>query len=194
MDDNLRIVIAEDDEDHCVLLERALIRIGHQVVGKANTGLQLVEWCRRENPDLVITDIQMPDMDGLDAAGQIYSTAPLPIIVVTSQLNEDYVRRAEEQHILGFLVKPISEKELVPAIAIVMRRFAEFAELTQQNASLQQALHDRKVIERAKGLLMRQASIDEAEAFGRLQKLARDKRTKLVEIAEAIVTASEAMS
>ncbi|NNE00869.1 MAG: ANTAR domain-containing protein, partial [Pirellulaceae bacterium] len=101
---------------------------------------------------------------------------------------------AQEEHILGFLVKPVTEKELVPAIAIVMRRFAEFESLKKENASLQQTLQDRKVIERAKGILMRQASITEEDAFRRLQKLARDKRTKLAEIAAAVVTANEALS
>lgn len=193
MDRSLNIAIGEDNEDHRILLQRTLERLGHSIIGMADCGSDLVELCQEKRPDLVITDIKMPDMDGLAAAAAIYRDSPMPIIVVTSHLEEEYVKRAELEHILAFLVKPITEKELIPAIAIVMRRFEEFEELRKENATLQQSLQDRKIIERAKGLLQQQGGMSESEAFRRLQKLARDKRKKLVEIATAIVTADEAL-
>lgn len=192
-DQDLRIAIADDNEDHALLLQRSLTNVGHQVVASCRSGQKLVEFCRDETPDLVITDIKMPDMDGLEAASRISSAHPVPIIVVTSHLDQEYVRRAKEEQILGFLVKPIAEQDLVPAIAIVMQRFEEFATLRRENSTLQKALEDRKLIERAKGILMKQAAIDEEQAFKRLQKLARDKRQKLADIASAIITAEEAL-
>lgn len=190
----LRIAVAEDDEDHCVLLVRALERMGHVVVGTAETGRALTTLCQTERPELVITDIRMPDMDGLDAAKEIYKSEPVPIIVVTSHEDPDFIARAQQQHVLAFMVKPVTESNLTPAIAIVLHRFAEFEALKRENASLAQALEDRKVIERAKGLLMKQAQLDEGEAFKRLQKLARDQRKKLAEVAQMIVSAAELLS
>jgi len=194
VDRSLKIAIGEDNEDHRLLLQRALERLGHSVIGMADCGSDLVELCVEKSPDLVITDIKMPDMDGLAAAAKISAEAPLPIIVVTSHLEEEYVKRAQSEQILAFLVKPVTEKELIPAIAIVMRRFEEFEQLRSENATLHQTLQERKVIERAKGLLQQQGGMTEAEAFRRLQKLARDKRKKLIDIATAIITADEALS
>lgn len=194
MDRSLKIAIGEDNEDHRILLQRTLERLGHTIVGMADCGSDLVELCLEKSPDLVITDIKMPDMDGLAAAAKISAESPRPIIVVTSHLEEDYVKRAQSEQILAFLVKPITEKELIPAIAIVMRRFEEFEQLRSENKTLHQTLQERKVIERAKGILQAQGGMTEGEAFRRLQKLARDKRKKLIEIATAIITADEALS
>ncbi|MEO8497051.1 MAG: response regulator [Planctomycetota bacterium] len=193
MTNQLRIAVAEDDIDHLALLERALKKMGHVVVGRAATGRELVEVCRVEHPGLVITDIRMPDMDGLDAAQEIYEVEPVPIIVATSHFDVEFVERAEERHIMAFLVKPLDVRNLAPAIAIVLRRFAEFQALKQENACLVQALEERKVVERAKGLLMKQLDVDEPEAFKRLQKIARDKRRKLAEVAQVLVAAAEMM-
>ena len=193
MTNRLRIAIAEDNLDHLALLQRTLQRMGHEVVGTAATGRELVELCRLEHPGLVISDIRMPDMDGLDAAKEIYEFEPVPIIVATSHCDPEFVERAQERHILAFLVKPIDQANLAPAIAIVLRRFEEFQALKRENASLVQALAERKVIERAKGLLMKQLDIDEGAAFSRLQKLARDQRKKLVEISQILVAAADMM-
>ena len=193
VEDKARIVIGEDNEDHRHLMERALTRLGHEVVATAASGSELLKACERHSPDLVITDIRMPEMDGLDAAKHIYDVQPVPIIVVTSQLDEGYVERAQEQHVLAFLRKPVEADDLKPTIAIARSRFSEFESLKSENNNLQQALEDRKIIERAKGILMKQASITEEEAFLRLQKLARDKRQKLATVGEMIITAAKAM-
>jgi len=191
MKNRLRIAVAEDDIDHLALLQRTLKKMGHEIVGTAATGRELVELCRVQQPGLVITDIRMPDMDGLDAATEIYEIEPVPIIVATSHCEPEFIERAQERHILAFLVKPIDEANLTPAIAIVLRRFKEFQALQQENASLVQALEERKVIERAKGLLMKQLRIDEDAAFKRLQKLARDQRKRLAEVAQILVAAAD---
>ena len=188
----LRIAIAEDEPFMLKYLDETLTLLGHQVLCRVGSGRELVERCKALRPDLVITDICMPDLDGLDAAAQVYSSEPVPIIVVTAFHDPAFIQRAEKNHILAYLVKPIKQQDLEPAIAIAMTRFQEFRATRQEADTLRQALEDRKIIERAKGLLMKRAGLDEPEAFRRLQKLARDKNKKLVEIAQSIVTVEEA--
>jgi response regulator NasT len=193
MSQALRIAVADDEVDMQDYFRKILPRLGHQVVVVAATGRELVERCRAECPDLVITDIKMPDMDGIEAAVQIYKERPLPVILVSAHHDAQLIERAEADHILAYLVKPIKQADLEPAIGIAMRRFEQFEALRQEASDLKQALADRKAIERAKGILMKKAQLDEADAFRRLQKLASDKNRKLVEIAQIILTAEEAL-
>jgi response regulator NasT len=170
-----------------------LPRLGHQLVAVAENGRDLVEQCRLTRPDLVITDIKMPDLDGIDAAKIVYRDQPLPIILVSAYHDPELIERAEADHVMGYLVKPIQQADLEPAIALAQRRFAQFQALKQEASDLRQALQDRKVIERAKGVLMKQAKLDEEEAFRRLQKMATQKRRRMVEIAEMILVSDEAL-
>jgi response regulator NasT len=192
MNRQLRIVVADDEIDMRDYLQTILPCFGHSVVAVAETGRELVEKCRETHPDLVITDIKMPDMDGIDAAKQIYMDSPIPVILVSAYHDQDLVDRAEEDHILAFLVKPIKQADLEPAIAIATRRFEQFQALRQEAADLRQALQDRKLIEKAKGLLMKRAGLDEHDAFRRLQRMASERNRKLAEIAVMILTAEEA--
>ena len=192
MNRHLRIAVADDELDMRDYFQTILPCFGHTVVAAASTGRELVERCRETRPDLVITDIKMPDMDGIDAARQIYQDFPIPVILVSGFHDQEIVERAEEDHVLAFLVKPIKQADLEPAIAIATRRFAQFQALRQEAVDLRQAIEDRKLIERAKGLLMKRAGLDEHEAFRRLQRLASERNRKLVEIATMILTAEEA--
>ena len=188
----LRIAVADDELDMRDYFQTILPLLGHEVVAVAEDGRGLVERCRAVHPDLVITDIKMPDMDGIDAATQIYRDGPIPVILVSAFHDAEFIRRAEADHILAYLVKPIKQADLEPAIAIAMRRFEQFQALRKETTDLKQALEDRKVIEKAKGLLMKKANLGEQDAFRRLQKLASDKNKKLVEIAQILLTADEA--
>jgi response regulator NasT len=188
----LRIAVADDEPDMQDYFRTILPLLGHEVVAAAGTGRELVEQCRATRPDLVITDIKMPDMDGIEAATQIYRDGPMPVILVSAYHDADFIRRAEADHILAYLVKPIKQSDLEPAIAIAVRRFEQFQALRKETADLKQALEDRKTIEKAKGILMKKANLDEHDAFCRLQKLASDKNKKLIEIARSILTAEEA--
>ena len=192
MSQSLRIAIADDEADMRDYFRSILPHLGHKVVAAATNGRELVEQCRALHPDLVITDIKMPDMDGIEAAVQIYREAPVPVILVSAYHDPALIARAEADHILGYLVKPIKQPDLEPVIALAMRRFEQFQALRQEASDLRQALEDRKIIERAKGILMKKARLDEQDAFRRLQKLASDKNLKLVEVARMIVTADEA--
>lgn len=192
MSQALRIVIADDEPDMREYFQHVLPRLGHTVIGAARDGRELVELCRTAKPDLVITDIKMPEMDGIDAAVQICQDRPIPVILVSAHQDASLIERAELDHIMAYLVKPIKQGDLAPSIAIAARRFEQFTTLRQEAADLRQALADRKVIEKAKGILMKKGGLDESEAFRRLQKLASDKNRKLVEIASVLITAEEA--
>jgi len=193
MTQSLRIVVADDEPDLRDYFERILPRLGHKVVGTAKNGLELVRQCQTAKPDLVITDIKMPDLDGIDAAMRIYEDRPVPVILVSAHQDPELIARAEMDHIMGYLVKPIKLADLAPAIAIATYRFEQLQALRKETNNLRQALADRKVVERAKGVLMKQAGLDEPAAFQRLQKLASEKNRKLVDIANMILTAEEAL-
>jgi response regulator NasT len=188
----LRIAVADDEPDMRDYFARILPCLGHRVVAVAKDGEDLLAQCRASLPDLVITDIKMPDMDGIDAASRLYQERPIPVILVSAYHDAELVKRAELDHVMSYLVKPIKQADLEPAIALAMRRFEQFEQLRQEADDLRQALEDRKVIERAKGILMKKVPLDEPSAFRRLQKLASEKNLKLVEVARMIVTADEA--
>jgi len=192
MNHPLRIVVADDEPDMRDWFRTILPLLGHQVVDAAEDGAELVAKCREHKPDLVITDVKMPDMDGIDAAVQIYREGPIPVILVSAYHDPKLIERAEADHIMAFLVKPIKQADLEPAIAIAIRRFEQFQALSKETASLRQALEDRKIIERAKGVLMKKTGLEENEAFRRLQRLASDRNRKLVEVAQMLLTAEEA--
>jgi len=193
MTHSLRIAVADDEPDMRDYFQKSLTRLGHQVVAVAADGRELVEKCRAAAPDLVITDIKMPDLDGIDAAAQLYRERPVSVILVSAYHDPSLIERAEVDHILAYLVKPIKQADLAPAIGVAMRRFEQFEELRREAADLRQALEDRKVIERAKGVLMKRANLDEQDAFRRLQKLASEKSRKLVDIAQMVLVAEEAI-
>ena len=129
MSASLRIAVADDEPDMRDYFKKSLLRLGHQVVIVAANGCELVEQCRKLRPDLVITDIKMPGMDGIDAATHLCREAPVPVILVSAFHDPELMARAESNHILGFLVKPIKQADLTPAIALAMRRFEQFEAL-----------------------------------------------------------------
>lgn len=190
----LRIAIADDEPDMLEYLECTLLSLGHTVVSAANTGRSLVAQCREHQPDLVITDIRMPEMDGIEAAEEIYRTRPLPIILISAFHDPDLIQRAELDHVMAYLVKPIKQAHLEPAIALAWRRFEQFEALRREAADLRQALADRKLIERAKGVIMRRGSMDEQAAFRRLQCAASRENKRLVEIAQMVITVDEILA
>lgn len=190
----LRIIVADDEPDVLKHFQECLEVLGHQVIAAVRTGAELVEQCNALHPDLVITDIKMPDLDGIEAAKQLRQESPVPVILVSAYHDPELIERALANQVLAYLVKPIGKDDLEPAIALAMRRFKEFQALQQQADDLRQALEDRKMVERAKGILMKRAQLDEQAAFARLQKLASEKNHKMVEIARIIVTAEEAFT
>ena len=193
MNRSLRIAVADDEADMRDYFQDILPDLGHQVVAVASNGRELVERCRAGQVDLVITDIKMPEMDGIDAAREITRAMNLPFILVSAYHDPELIERAGASHVMAYLVKPIEQADLATAIAVARRRFDEFQALRGEAASLRQALEDRKTIERAKGILMKRADLDEGTAFERLKKLARSENRKMVDVAKMIVLAEKAM-
>lgn len=193
MNASLRIAVADDEPKMREYYQTILPRLNHQVVVCAQDGSELVEQCLQHRPDLVITDIKMADLDGITAATRINQELSVPVILVSAFHDAEMIRRAQDDHILAYLVKPIQQADLEPAIALAMCRFETYQALQREAASLRQALEERKIIERAKGVLMKMASLNEAEAFRRLQKMAMDKNRKLVDIAQMVLMTEEAL-
>ena len=192
MESRLRIAVADDEPDMREYFEKILPRLGHEVVSIAGTGRQLVAQCEAMSPDLVITDIKMPEMDGIEAATAIHRNQAIPVILVSAFHDRGLIDRAESDHIMAYLVKPIKQADLEPAIALARRRFEQFQALQSETNDLKQALEDRKLVERAKGVLMQRSGLDEQSAFTRLQRLCSDKNLRMAEIARAILLADEA--
>lgn len=194
MPESLRIVVADDEVDMRDFYDLTLTGMGHEVVGIAEDGRQLVKLCREHRPELIVTDIRMPELDGLAAVHEISRETPVAAIVVSAYHDKEFLDRAKENSVLAYLVKPIRASDLAPAIVLARQRFREFQALLQQTASLQQSLEDRKLIERAKGILMSQTGLSEPDAFRRMQRLSNDRNVKLLEIARSILIADAAVS
>lgn len=185
----LRIVIADDESLHSLSLREQLETMGHRVVGEAEDGDGTLQLLRDLHPDLAILDIKMPQPDGIQVAETIMQEQPLPIILLTAYSEGSLAERAAEAHVAAYLMKPVSPQDLVPAIALATRRFNEFQALHKENDDLRDALETRKLVERAKGILMRRLNLTEEEAFRRMQRRSQNENKKLSEIANAIITA-----
>ena len=187
----LRILIAEDDKDLLELYQLHVETMGHEVVGAATNGQELVDLSCASKPDLIIADIDMPELSGIQAADQIATTCAVPVILVSGHYDASILKRAGLASVMSYLIKPVSGDALKAAIAIAVRRFAEYKAVVDEAATVRQALHDRKIIERAKGLLMQHSDLTEPEAFKRLQEMAWNKNQKLVKVAETVIMATE---
>ncbi len=187
----LRILIADDESIRLLSLRQQLAALGHQVVAEASNGQEAVTLAETTRPDLAILDIKMPVMDGIEAAQQITRDRPIPIILLTAYNETELVERAAQANIAAYLMKPVAEEDLLPAITLALTRFRQFEALQREVHDLREALEARKVIERAKGILMRRLNLSEEEAFRRLQKQSQDTNRKLAQVAEAIILADQ---
>ncbi|HZU36666.1 MAG TPA: response regulator [Gemmataceae bacterium] len=188
----LRIAVADDEPDMLMFFREVLPGMGHEVVAQAETGRELIQRCLETGPDLVITDIMMPDLDGLEAAATVNRQTQVPVIVVTAHHDADNLARgAGAAYVMSYLAKPVKPNDLEAAVRLAMLRFSHFQTLAQEAADLRQALEDRKQIERAKGAVMKRVGVDEEEAFRRLRKLASDQNRKLIDIARQVGKADE---
>jgi len=189
--ETLRILVADDESIRLLSLRKQLAALGHNVVAEASTGDEAVTLASSALPDLAILDIKMPVMDGIEAAEKITQARPIPIILLTAYDEAQLVERAAQANISAYLMKPVAEEDLLPAITLALARFRQFQALRQEVADLREALEARKTIERAKGILMRRLNLTEEEAFRRLQKQSQDSNRKLAQVAEAIVVADQ---
>jgi AmiR/NasT family two-component response regulator len=183
-----RIVIAEDEPLARLDLSQMLENSGHEVVGQAGDGQTAVDLARELKPDLVIMDIKMPgDIDGLGAATLLAEERVAPVLLLTAYSDQEFIDGARDAGVMGYLVKPYGENQLAPAIEVALARFGEFSTLQQELGSTKEALMTRKIVERAKGVLMDTAGLKESEAFHRIQRLSMNSRKSMREVAEAIL-------
>jgi len=185
------IAIVDDDASSRFVIRGFVEEAGLKVVAEGENGVEAVEICRTKRPDVVLMDINMPVKDGIEAAAEIGRECPTPVILLTARDDEATVKRAAGAGVMAYLVKPVREEELLPAIELAVSRFKEFRLLREENTELKSALAARKTIEKAKGLLMARESLSEGEAFSRIRKIAMDKRKSMAEIAEVIILAFE---
>ncbi len=187
---HLRIAATDDEPNMRDYLEELLPRLGHQAV-VVSGGRQLIEVCRASAPDLVLADVKLDDGDGLEAVAEINREREIPVILISAYHDAELRARASVPYVVGYLIKPIKQADLETAIDVAMARFGRLQELRREAAELRQSLEDRKVIERAKGVLMRRLRVDEGGAYLRLRKLSSHQNRKLIEVARAALTAEE---
>ncbi|HJF85503.1 ANTAR domain-containing response regulator [Megamonas hypermegale] len=186
----LNIVIADNESIIRMDLKEMLEEAGHTVVGESINGIKAIELTRKLKPDLVIMDIKMPEMDGITAAKIIADEKLAPVILLTAFSQKNIVEKAKHAGVLAYLVKPIRQDSLFPAIEIAMSRFAEIQQLEHDLNNVKNSLQMRKTLDRAKGILMDAYNISESEAYRRIQKYSMAKRKSIKEVAEAIIRAA----
>jgi AmiR/NasT family two-component response regulator len=186
----LRVVIAEDEAIIRMDLRETLEEEGYEVVGETGRGDQAVDLVRSLLPDLVILDIKMPGMDGLEAARTINREKICGVLMLTAFSQREVVENARDAGALAFLVKPFQKSDLVPAIEVAMGRFRELRTLTGEIDALGEQLESRKVIDRAKGILIDEAGMAEADAFSFIQRTAMSERTRMRDVADRILDGS----
>lgn len=187
-----RIIVADDESIIRMDLKEMLTGLGYLVVGDVGDGRSAVNLARELKPDLIIMDIKMPDMDGIEAAGILTSERIAPVVLLTAFKQRELIDRAKEAGVVGYLVKPFRESDITPAIEVALARFEEFRELEREVDNLKDALETRKLVDRAKGILMEREGLNEQESFRRIQKMSMNTRKPMKEIAEALILTYEA--
>lgn len=189
--EQVRIVIAEDESIVRMDLREMLTNLAYLVVGEAADGRSAVNLARELKPDLVIMDIKMPDMNGIEAAKVLTEERLAPVVLLTAFSQRDLVEQAREAGVVAYIVKPFREADLGPAIEIALARFEELRALEKEVVDLKETLETRKLVDRAKGLLMDKQGLSEADAFRKIQKMSMNTRRPMKEIAEAIILANQ---
>jgi response regulator NasT len=187
-----RILLAEDEVISRMDLREMLENLGYSVVGEAGDGVAAVNLSRTLKPDLVLMDIKMPELDGISAAQTLSQERVTPVLLLTAYADREFVDRAVDAGVMGYLVKPFAEAQLKPAIEVALERWRELRQIQHELTSTQETLETRKLVERAKGVLMDSQNLKEAEAFRRIQRLSMNSRKSMREVAEAILLAHEA--
>lgn len=186
-----RVVIADDESIIRMDLREMLNSLGYLVVGETGDGISAVNLARELRPDLVIMDIKMPDLDGIQAAKILTEERLAPVLLLTAFSQQELIEGAKDAGVVGYIVKPFRESELVPAIEVALSRFREFKALEKELTDTRNILETRKIVERAKGILMDTQGLKEAEAFRKIQKLSMNTRKSMREVAEAILLANQ---
>lgn len=187
----VRVLICEDEGLTALRLRASMTNLGYEVVGEARDGEEAVAEAARLKPDAILMDIRMPKLDGIAATERIVEARPTAIVMITAYNERDLVDAALRAGASGYLVKPVSDEQIEPALKVALSRFGELNDLRGELSDLKEALEARKVVERAKGIFMRRFQLAEDEAYRRLQKLSRDRRQSLRDTAQQVIAAME---
>lgn len=187
----LKAVIAEDEQLTRTIIRARLEKLGHIVIAEAGDGAQAIEAARIHKPDVIIMDIKMPVMDGIEAARRILNETPCAILFLSSFNEQELVEQASDTGALAYLMKPFRKEDLAPALEMAVRRFRQIMSQSKEIEELKETLETRKLIERAKGILMDRHRMSEEEAFKRIHFQARNQNKKMREIAQSIITAAD---
>jgi len=186
-----RVLIADDESLIRLDLREMLSELGYDVIGEAGDGRAALDLARKLLPDLVVMDIKMPGLDGIAAAEQLTRERICPVVLLTAYSDQELVERAREAGVVGYVVKPFRPTELMPVIELSLARFEEFRSLEREIGDLKETIETRKVVERAKGVLMETQGLRESDAFHRIRKTSMDTRKSMREVAEAVLLAHE---
>ncbi|GAA0804358.1 response regulator [Faecalicatena orotica] len=190
----LKVFIAEDEAVILTSFKLMVKEMGYSIAGSAANGKDALEKIQETEPDLILMDINLPERDGLSVLEEVNRNKVIPSIIVSGEFSGELVDRANEVGVFGYLLKPIDEKQLEVTIKVALRRFEEFKEMSDKHENLNMALKERKLVERAKGILMDRFGVKESEAMKQMQKKSRDKNKKLVVIAREIIDAEKLLS
>lgn len=190
---SLRILIAEDESVTALGLEQDLRALGHSVIGIAGDGATAVSMARTLSPDLVLLDVRMPHLDGLEAASRIHAERPVPIVLVTAYSDADTIARVRDIPVFHYLVKPVSAAQLSAAIAVARVRHEEWLRERRESEELRRKLDERKIIERAKGILMEREGLTESAAYRVLQRTSQSRNMSMAELSRSLLAAEDLM-
>jgi two-component system, response regulator PdtaR len=184
-----RVLVIDDDEPSRRHLVRTLAGRKYEIAGEGASGKLALTMARIAAPDVILMAVGLPDIDGIEAAHHMMRAQPLPIVLITSHYDSATIERAKQAGVMGYLVKPLRAEELSPTIELAITRFQDFVSLREENSTLKENLESRKLVERAKGLLMEQRKLTEEQAYTLIKKTSMNIRTPMADVAQAIITA-----
>lgn len=191
---NLKVLIADDDPIIRLDLRQMLESLGYSVIAEAGNGREAIEEARANAPDVCILDVKMPDMDGIEAATLLAGESLAPTVLLTAYSDPELIEKAKAAGVFGYLVKPFKPSDLMPAIEVARSRFEQNLALSKEIQDANEKLEVRKLVDRAKGILMDSAGVNEAEAYRRIQQQSMNNRKSMREVAEAIILAKSVQS
>lgn len=186
----MRVLIVDDESLIRMDLRDIIESCGHEVVAEGTNGVEALALCKKHKPDIILMDVKMPELDGIEAARQIGFHHEAPVVLLTSYSQQDLIDKARDSGVYGYLIKPVREEQLVPTLEMALGRYKSDAQLREKMAELEQSLEDRKIIQNGTGILMELYSISEVEAYNRIRTLSMNKQISIIETCNLIIKQS----
>lgn len=183
----MRVLIVDDESLIRMDLRDIIESCGHEVVAEGTNGVEALALCKKHKPDIILMDVKMPELDGIEAARQIGFHHEAPVVLLTSYSQQDLIDKARDSGVYGYLIKPVREEQLVPTLEMALGRYKSDAQLREKMAELEQSLEDRKIIQKGTGILMELYSISEVEAYNRIRTLSMNKQISIIETCNLII-------